>query len=93
MKKAVVIIISVILAIAAVLGVIKIIMLNTFSFEYSDSYIFGLNIYDTVSYNAEEMEELEKNGEYLMRYPDFDNSHFLVLLLFDSILLMFLALN
>ena len=49
MKKAVVIIISVILAIAAVLGVIKIIMLNTFSFEYSDSYIFGLNIYDTVS--------------------------------------------
>ena len=76
MKKAVVIIISIILAIAAVLGVIKIIMLNTFIFEYSDSYIFGLNIYDTVSYNAEEMEELEKNGEYLMRYPDFDNSHF-----------------
>ena len=76
MKKTVVVIVSFVIAICVVLGLIKVIMLNTFIFEYSDSYIVGLNIYDTVSYNAEEMEELEKNGEYLMRYPDFDNSNF-----------------
>lgn len=75
-KKIIIGMVIVIISILAILGVIHLVLSNTFVFEYSDGFTVGLNIYDLASYDADEMEELEKKGEYVMKYPRFENSTF-----------------
>lgn len=80
-KKVVLSIFSVILSIIAILAIIRIIMSNTFIFDYRTRYLVGM--YDVNEY--EDIDELI-NEEYVIKFPDFQNSTFHVgkLLAFGS---------